>query len=132
MKTGRRSWPTSRRGRNTRRKRKQRQQNSKIRFVSEFITYLLCSLTASSQAPGVPKLAAGSTFEDVLYGNDSDGEAEDDEEESTEDHKKQGNIHGGARLRIDNDQPMDLLESAVTQVTSKSNAPLPIAFNNCF
>ena len=81
--------------------------------------------------PGIPKLAAGSTFEDVLYGSDSDSGAEDDEEENTGGHKKRGDVRGGARLRIDNDQPMDLLESAVTQVTSKLNAWLPITFNNC-
>ena len=67
----------------------------------------------------VHKTVAGSTFEDVLYGDDSNSEAEDDEEENTGGRKKRRDVHGGARLRIDNDQPMDLLESAVTQVTSK-------------
>lgn len=74
------------------------------------------------QEPGVNKLVTGSTFEDVLYGDDSDSEAEDDEEEeNTRGRKKRGDVRGGARLRVDNDQPMDLLESAVTQVTSKLN-----------
>jgi len=94
--------------------------------------YLPCSLTTDSQTSGAPKLAAGSTFEDVLYGSDSESEAEDDEEENAGGNKKRGNVHGGARLRIDNDQPMDLLESAVTQVTSKLDAWLPNASNNCF
>ena len=89
------------------------------------------SLTADSQTPGALKLAAGSTFEDVLYGEDSDSEVEDNEE-NTENRKKRGGDHGGARLRIDNDQPMDLLQSAVTQVTSKWNARLLAAFNTRF
>jgi len=94
--------------------------------------HLPYSLTTDSQTPGAPKLAAGSTFEDVLYGSDSESEAEDHEEENTEGNKKRGSVHGGARLRIDNDQPMDLLESAVTQVASKLDAWLPNASNNCF
>ena len=89
-------------------------------------------LTNDSQVSGVHKLVAGSSFEDVLYGADSDSEAEDDEEENAGGRKKRGDVHGGARLRVDNDQPMDLLESAVTQVTSKLDTWLPIAFDPCF
>ena len=101
--------------------------------MSEFITHHLCSLTVDPQTSGAHKPVAGSTFEEVLYGDDSDNEAEEvEEEENTGSRKKRGDVHGGARLRIDNDQPMDLLESAVTQVTSKLNLWLPVLSNTCF
>lgn len=88
-------------------------------------------LTTDSQTPDALKLAPGSTFEEVLYGEDSDSEVEDNEE-NTEDRKKRGDGRGGARLRIDNDQPMDLLQSAVTQVTSEWNARSLVALNTRF
>lgn len=83
----------------------------------------MCLLTVDHQGSGAHKPVAESTFEDVIYGDDSDSEAEDEEEEeNTGSRKKRGDTHGGARLRVDNDQPMDLLESAVTQVTSESDS----------
>ena len=101
--------------------------------MSEFTLSLLYSLTIDCQTPGIHKPVAGSTFEDVLYGDDSESEAEDDEEEeNTRGRRKRGNVHGGARLRIDNDQPMDLLESAVTQVTSELNPWLQILLDTHF
>ena len=118
MKKERRSWQTSGKGRNTRRKRKQRLPNNQIRSVIDH-PYLFCCLTIDSQTPGVNKPVTGSTFEDVLYGDDSDSEAEDDEEDENSRGRKKRGVHTGARLRVDNDQPMDLLESAVTQVTGE-------------
>ena len=101
--------------------------------MSEFITHHLSSLTVDPQTSVTHKPTAGSTFEEVLYGDDSNSEAEEvEEEENTGSHKKRGDVHGGPRLRIDNDQPMDLLESAVTQVTSKLNLWLPVRSNTCF
>lgn len=76
-------------------------------------------LTIDPQVPGHRKPVTGSTFEEVLYGDDPDSEAEGDDEDDSGGRKKRGGVHGGARLRIDNDQPMDLLESAVTQMTSE-------------
>ena len=103
-----------------RRKRKQRLPSDKIRSVAEFIPHLFCYLMIDCQEPDANKPVTGSTFEDVLYGDDSDSEAEGDEvEESVRGRKKRGDVQGGARLRVDNDQPMDLLESAMTQVTSE-------------
>jgi hypothetical protein len=66
-----------------------------------------------------------------LYDNDSDSEVEHGEEENHGGRKKWGDDHGGVRLRIDNDQPMDLLESAMTQVSSESGALFLIASNSC-
>jgi hypothetical protein len=68
----------------------------------------------------------------VLYGDDSDSEAGGDEEENCGDRKKGGGIFGGARLRIDNNQPVDLLESAVSQVTRKLKPLQSILSNICF
>lgn len=84
------------------------------------------------QAPGLHRPVTGSTFEEVLYGDDSDSEAEGDEEENSRRLKKRGDVHGSARLRTDDDQPMDLLESAATQVTSKFKPLPPILSNICF
>ena len=102
------------------RKRKERLSNNKIRFVPQSILRLLCPSRFDCQGPGAHKPVAGSTFEEVLYGDDPDSETESDEEDNAKGHKKRMNVHGGVRLRVDNDQPMDLLESAVTQVTSTS------------
>ncbi|PPR02396.1 hypothetical protein CVT26_011364 [Gymnopilus dilepis] len=72
---------------------------------------------------GPSKPVAGDAFEDVLYGSES--ELEDSEDEGAEaaptaSKKKQQNL--GVRLRLDNDEPMDLLEGAATRVTNaKSN-----------
>ena len=113
-----------------RRKRKQRPPSSNIRSVVEFSPHLLYPLTIDCQVPGVHNPATGSTFEDVLYAQDSESEVEDDGGEgNTRGRKKRGDVRGGVRLRIDNDQPMDLLESAATQVTSELSHLLPNLFN---
>ena len=107
------------------RKRGERPSNNQIRFVPQSILHLLCPSRFDRQGPGAHKPVAGSTFEEVLYGNDSDSEVESDEEDNAKGHKKRTNVHGGVRLRVDNDQPMDLLESAVTKVTSESRPLFP-------
>lgn len=71
-----------------------------------------------------PKAATGDAFEDVLYGSES--ELDDSEDENTDKpaplkgKKKQ---MGNARLRMDGDNPIDLLQGAATQVTSKHDSP---------
>ena len=76
---------------------------------------------------GPSKPVAGDAFEDVLYGSES--ELEDSEDEGAEaaptaSKKKQQNL--GVRLRLDNDEPMDLLEGAATRVTS-----MAISYTSC-
>jgi ribosomal RNA-processing protein 12 len=58
-------------------------------------------------------------FEDVLYGSESELDDSDDEApagNSSVPSKRKGADHG-ARLRIDNDEPMDLLQGAVSRIT---------------
>ena len=65
------------------------------------------------------KPAAGDAFEDVLYGSESElGDSDDEEaEQAPRAQGRKGNA-GGARLRVDDDQPMDLLSGAASGVTS--------------
>jgi ribosomal RNA-processing protein 12 len=77
----------------------------------------MCSLQPSSAKPAV-----GDAFEDVLYGSESELDESDDEEpgrHSNAQLKRKG-AKGGARLRADDDEPMDLLEGAATRITSAS------------
>lgn len=68
-------------------------------------------------------MVAGDAFEDVLYGSESElGDSDDDEGASHLDHPKKRK--GGARLRVDDDEPMDLLSGAASRVTR--------AFHGCF
>lgn len=63
----------------------------------------------------------GDAFEDVLYGSESELEDSDDEEPSGNANglPKKKNIDHGARLRIDDDEPMDLLQGASSRITSE-------------
>lgn len=63
------------------------------------------------------KPATGDAFEDVLYGSESELEDSDDDEPESKGAKKKGN--GGARLRVDDDEPMDLLSGAASKITSR-------------
>lgn len=76
------------------------------------IDNLICS-----QAPTV-KPTGGDAFEDVLYGSESEHE---DEEIETNAHAKtlEKASEYGARIRADDDDPMDLLSGAASRVTSK-------------
>jgi ribosomal RNA-processing protein 12 len=69
------------------------------------------------------KPKAGDAFEDVLYGSES--ELEDSDEEEGRNQKSEGRnnkktVGGkfGARLRIDDEEPMDLLHGAASHITS--------------
>ncbi|KAF9453999.1 NUC173-domain-containing protein [Macrolepiota fuliginosa MF-IS2] len=69
------------------------------------------------------KPTAGDAFEDVLYGSES--ELEDSDEDGPAPTKKPGkrkNTEHGTRLRLDDEEPMDLLQGAAGHVTNaKSN-----------
>ncbi|KAI0088037.1 NUC173-domain-containing protein [Irpex rosettiformis] len=64
----------------------------------------------------------GDAFEDVLYGSESELD-DSDEEESTIPANRSGKRKGetGARLRIDGDNPMDLLSGAASQMTNDAS-----------
>ncbi|KAJ7200710.1 armadillo-type protein [Mycena rebaudengoi] len=68
----------------------------------------------------VSKPIAGDAFEDVLYGSESELDDSDDDDAQrgrpTVPAKKKGAEHG-ARIRIDDDEPMDLLEGAASRIT---------------
>ncbi|KAG2015784.1 hypothetical protein CC2G_009019 [Coprinopsis cinerea AmutBmut pab1-1] len=68
----------------------------------------------------VSKPVAGDAFEDVLYGSES--ELEDDEEDEapaaqTKSSKKRGDV-SHVRLRVDDDDPTDLLQGISSKVTN--------------
>lgn len=75
------------------------------------------------QAPSVQP-TTGDAFEDVLYGSGSEGEDEEDEEDKpsahVKTHKKASEY--GARIRADDDDPMDLLSGAAARVTGEPQA----------
>ncbi|KAL1743842.1 armadillo-type protein [Schizophyllum fasciatum] len=60
----------------------------------------------------------GDAFEDVVYGSESEMEDSDEEEEAG---PRKGKAQGkGVRLRVDDDEPMDLLSGAASRVTNTS------------
>lgn len=65
------------------------------------------------------KVVTGDAFEDVLYGSESELDESDEEEHAQRggNSKRKGNEHG-LRLRVDDDEPMDLLQGAVSRITS--------------
>ena len=68
-----------------------------------------------------PKAATGDAFEDVLYGSESEIEDSDDEDglsQNANAPKRKGQDNG-ARLRVDDDEPMDLLSGAASRVSSE-------------
>ncbi|KAG5648632.1 hypothetical protein DXG03_003243 [Asterophora parasitica] len=70
----------------------------------------------------VAKPATGDAFEDVLYGSESELDDSDDEApvKSTAHQKKKPQEHG-ARLRLDDDEPMDLLAGAASRITNATS-----------
>ncbi|KAJ3791123.1 NUC173-domain-containing protein [Lentinula aff. detonsa] len=68
------------------------------------------------------KTTAGDVFEDVLYGSESEVD-ESDDEEGTGGNQSQTRMKGknqaqGMRLRVDDDEPMDLLQGVASRITS--------------
>ncbi|KAK0195371.1 armadillo-type protein [Armillaria mellea] len=65
------------------------------------------------------KTTTGDAFEDVLYGSESELEDSDDEQEPTQPtNKRNQRKFEGSRLRMDNDEPMDLLQGTASRVTN--------------
>jgi len=60
---------------------------------------------------------AGDAFEDVLYGSEDESEGSENDESNASAIKEKG-IKEGARLRLDDDDPMDLLDGVAVKVTS--------------
>lgn len=70
--------------------------------------------------PTTTKTATGDVFEDVLYGSESELDDSDDEVpaiRSSGPSKRKGHEYG-ARLQVDDDEPMDLLQGAASRITS--------------
>ncbi|KAF9049933.1 armadillo-type protein [Panaeolus papilionaceus] len=66
------------------------------------------------------KSKAGDAFEDVLYGSESElDDSDDDVEAAAPSTSKKRHQKQEMRLKMDDDEPMDLLEGAATRVTSK-------------
>ncbi|KAG9316604.1 armadillo-type protein [Chiua virens] len=65
------------------------------------------------------KVATGDAFEDVLYGSESELDESDEEDQAPRGGhpKRKGGDHG-LRLRVDDDEPMDLLQGAVSRITN--------------
>ncbi|CCM05445.1 uncharacterized protein FIBRA_07664 [Fibroporia radiculosa] len=74
------------------------------------------------EEPAPKPATGGDAFEDVLYGSES--ELDDSDEETPVDRTgrllKSKGIASGARLRMDDDDPMDLLQGAATRLTNAS------------
>jgi hypothetical protein len=73
---------------------------------------------AQEPAAKAAKTTAGEAFEDVLYGSES--EIEDSEDDDAPAARRKGTKDFGARLRVDDDEPMDLLAGTASRVTSSS------------
>ncbi|KAK7692600.1 hypothetical protein QCA50_004232 [Cerrena zonata] len=63
------------------------------------------------------KPTAGDAFEDVLYGSESELDDSDDEP-SAQQERSGKRKDTGARLRVDDDEPMDLLAGAASRITN--------------
>jgi hypothetical protein len=70
----------------------------------------------------------GDEFDDVLYGSESESETDDEEGDelglsNPRNPRKRGfkglNKQGGAKLRLDDDEPMDLLEGVGMRIEGK-------------
>lgn len=82
----------------------------------------------SKDAP--QKTITGDAFEDVLYGSESEIE-DSDREGSTQElprrsgrdgkqTKKKGRVDDETRLRVDDEEPLDLLDGTIGRLTSES------------
>ena len=87
------------------------------------IRYPYSSLAPRSVANGTQVLTAkpsgGDAFQDALYGSESELEGSDDDEQAgrTGAPSKQKGSKIEARLRLDDDEPMDLLQGAASRLT---------------
>ncbi|KAF8829060.1 hypothetical protein HHX47_DHR3000971 [Lentinula edodes] len=71
------------------------------------------------------KATAGDAFEDILYGSESEVDASDDDEgagrKPSQLRTKSKKQSQGMRLRLDDDEPMDLLQGVASRITSASS-----------
>ncbi|KAK7472658.1 pre-rRNA processing protein [Stygiomarasmius scandens] len=65
----------------------------------------------------------GDAFEDIVYGSESELDDSDDEEPTrrSETRSNRKGQNSGMRLRMDDDEPMDLLQGVASRVTNKSS-----------
>lgn len=78
--------------------------------------------SADGNADAQGPVTTGDAFEDVLYGSESEIDDSDEEDQAgSRGVTKKGRKSGapGARLRIDDEEPMDLLQDASTRVVSE-------------
>ncbi|KAF9469880.1 ribosomal RNA-processing protein 12 [Collybia nuda] len=95
-------------------KRKERAKRKKVNGKNE---------GRDDEAPTKP--AMGDAFEDVLYGSESElGETDDDEASSTRPrgYSKKKPLNLDVRLRLDDDEPMDLLQGAASRLTTSNSS----------
>ncbi|KAJ3505143.1 hypothetical protein NLJ89_g7567 [Agrocybe chaxingu] len=90
-------------------KRKERTKRKRANRAEEY---------GDDDETALAKAATGDAFEDILYGSESELDDSDDEAPAASfgSHKK--HTAEGARLRLDDDEPMDLLQGAATKITS--------------
>jgi len=80
----------------------------------------ILSLIAHNTQATKGKVPTGHAFEDVLYGSESELDDSDDDEQPSRPMAgpKRKGVEQGVRLRVDDDEPMDLLQGAALRLTS--------------
>ncbi|KAG2119918.1 NUC173 domain-containing protein [Suillus discolor] len=66
------------------------------------------------------KVSTGDAFEDVLYGSESELDDSDEDEQASRPMAgpKRKGVEQGVRLRVDDDEPMDLLQGVASRLTN--------------
>ncbi|GLB37646.1 putative NUC173-domain-containing protein [Lyophyllum shimeji] len=73
------------------------------------------------EAPST-KPTTGDAFEDVLYGSESElDDSDDDASAPVSKNSKKKTLRHGVRLRMDDDEPMDLLSGAASRITNATS-----------
>ncbi|KAG8697143.1 hypothetical protein FRC09_008038, partial [Ceratobasidium sp. 395] len=62
----------------------------------------------------------GDAFEDVLYGSNSDSDSDADSTPDKQSSKQKGKQKADMRIRLDNDEPMDLLHGSAARLTTSA------------
>ncbi|KAH7916528.1 armadillo-type protein [Hygrophoropsis aurantiaca] len=93
-------------------KRKERAKRKKAREEED-----------EDEAEAPTKAATGDAFEDVLYGSESESDDSDDDDSAARQPlpSKRKNPKQDVRLRVDDDEPMDLLHGAASRITNTKN-----------
>jgi ribosomal RNA-processing protein 12 len=108
--------------RKERAKRKRAREDDDEEEVEEvgFFEHLSFIITDDLIQATKGKVPTGDAFEDVLYGSESELDDSDEDEQvsrPTAGPKRKG-IEQGVRLRVDDDEPMDLLQGVASRLTS--------------